>query len=285
MVQSNLGILDVPGVLMVVGAAGVFLSGFILGAFLFSWREMMAVAAAFPLGFLFVTGKGWIAALLSFLFFVYAVGSMRHQIHNRIKVSFYPLISYGTPAAVTALAVLFVYMGYSYPFRITGSFEVPERIISPLVPFAESFIRSQTPGYETGMTVDEFLEASATDMLKQKYGEGALANKQVRSALADAVEKQRNELVRQLRIPLEGDERVKDILGLLTDRYLNSYLVSYRDFVPFVVAVSVFLAVKSVGFFVGKISVFIAWLSAHALIALGIIERKKESTEKEALSL
>lgn len=270
---------------MVVGAIGLFISGFVLGTFLFSWKEMMAVAAAFPLGFLFVTGKGWIAALLSFLFFVYAVGSMRHQIHNRIKVSFYPLISYGTPAAVTALAVLFVYMGYSYPFRITGSFEIPERVMRPIVPFAESFVRSQSPGYEKGMTVDEFLAAGATDMLVQKYGENALANKQVQGALKDAVEKQRSELVRQLKIPLNGDERLEDVLASLANTYVNSYLVSYRDFVPFVVAVSVFLAVKSAGFFVGRIAVLIAWLSAHALVALGAIERKKESTEKEVLSL
>lgn len=270
---------------MIVSAIGAFLAMFVLGAFLCSLKEMAVIAAAFPLGFLFINEKGWIAAILSFLFFFYAVGSMRYQIHNRIKVGFYPLISYGTPAAVTALAVLFVYMGYSYPFRITGSFTVPDRVVSPLVPFAESFIRSQAPGYEKGMTVDAFLSASATDLLEQKYGTTALANKQVQAALADAVDKQRSELSQQLKVPLQGDEHVEDILTLLMDRYLNSYLVSYREFVPLVVAVSVFLAVKSVGFFVGKIAVLFAWLSAHALMALGVIEKKKEGIEREVLSV
>lgn len=283
-VQSNLGVLDVTRVIMVVCAIGVFLSLFVLGSFICTVKEMAVTAAAFPLGFLLVTGKGWIAAILAFLFLVYAAGSMRHQIHNRIKISFYPLISYGTPAAVTALAVLFVYMGYSYPFRITGSFTIPERVMSPLVPFAESFIRSQAPGYEKGMTVDAFLSASAGELLEQKYGAGALANKQVQAALADAVEKQRSELAKQLRVPLKGDERVEDILASLTNTYLNSYLVSYREFVPLVVAVSVFLAVKSVGFFVGRIAVLVAWLASHALIALNVIEKKKESVEREVLS-
>lgn len=246
---------------------------------------MAVIAAAFPLGFLFINEKGWIAAILSFLFFFYAVGSMRYQIHNRIKVSFYPLISYGTPAAVTALAVLFVYMGYSYPFHITGSFAIPERVMSPLVPFAESFIRSQAPGYEKGMTVDTFLSASAGELLEQKYGAGALANKEVQAALVDAVEKQRSELAKQLRVPLKGDERVEDILASFMNTYLNSYLVSYREFVSLVVAVSVFLAVKSVGFFIGRIAVLVAWLSAHALIALGAIEKKKEGIEREVLSV
>lgn len=246
---------------------------------------MAVIAGVFSLGFLLVAGRGWIAAILSFLFLIYALGLIRHQIHSRIKISFYPLIAHGIPVAVTALAVLFAYLGYSYPFRINGSFKIPERVMRPIVPFAESFVRSQSPGYEKGMTVDEFLAAGATDMLVQKYGNDALANKQVQGALNDAVEKQRSELMRQLKIPLEGDERLEDVLASFANTYLNSYLVSYRDFVPFVVAISVFLAVKSVGFLAGRIAVLIAWLSAHALIAAGAIERKKESVEREALSL
>jgi len=284
-VQSNVGVLDVSSAIVIVCAVAVFLTLFVLGAFICSLKEMAVIAVAFPLGFLLIMGKGWIAATLSSLFFFYAVGSMRFQIHNRIKVSFYPLISYGTPAAVTALAVLFVYMGYSHPFRITGSFKTPERIVSPLVPFAESFIRSQAPGYEKGMTVDAFLSASAVEMLEQKYGTTALADKQVQTALADAVEKQRSELSRQLKVPLKGDERVENIITSIMDKYLNSYLVSYREFVPLVVAVSVFFAVTSIGFFLRRIAVLLAWLSAHALVALHVIEKKKEGIEREVLSV
>lgn len=283
--QSNLGVLDAARTIMVVCAVGVFLVLFILGAFLLSFKEMAMVAAAFPLGFLLVTGKGWIAAVLSFLFFVYAIGSMRFQIHSRIKVSFYPLLSYGTPAAVTALAVLFVYIGYSYPFSINGSFQIPDTVVRPFVPVVESLIRSQAKEYESGMTVDAFLSQGATKVLEQKYGARSLANKQVQAALADAVEKQRAELSEQLGVQLEGDERVEEVVVSIANRYLNSYWVSYKDFVPFVVAISVFVAVKSIGYFVGKIAVLVAWLSAHALIAARVIEKKKENVEREMLSV
>lgn len=263
-----------------------FLVLYILSVFLLAPRETTMVAGAYCVGFLLMMGGGYhymLAGVLSFLLFFYAASLMRGQITNRLKPSFYPLMFYGTPAGVTSFAVLFAFVGYFYPFHF-DSFTLPPALFRYTASAVEPLIASQVPGYATGMTVDEFLSASMMSSIPQEQINAIAGNKKLQTAFAGEVEKQRDAFNEQFGIVLKGDEKFQDFLTLVADSYISRYLTSYQAFIPIIVALSVFLAVKSVGFLFSRFAVLFAWICMRILIAIGVVERKKETTEKEILT-
>lgn len=274
-------------VLWIAGAMLAFLVLYILSAFLLAPRETSAVAGAYCAGFLLMMGGGYhyvLAAVLSFLLFFYAASLMRGQIANRLKPSFYPLMFYGTPAAVTSFAVLFSFVGYFYPFHF-NSLALPPALFGYVTPVVEPLIASQAPWYKKGMTVDEFISASMANSIPVEQASAIAGNKKMKTALAAEVNKQRDAFSEQFGITLEGDERFQDFLALVADSYVSRYLTSYQAFIPIIVALSAFLAVKSVGFLFNRVAVLFAWLIMKIFVSLGVVTRKTESVEKEILTI
>lgn len=284
--RDEFDLIGATSVVWIAGAMLAFLVLYILSAFLLAPRETTMVAGVYCVGFVLMMGGGYhymLAGVLSFLLFFYAASLMRGQITNRLKPSFYPLMFYGTPAAVTSFAVLFAFVGYFYPFHF-DSFTLPPALFRYTASAVEPLIASQVPGYATGMTVDEFLSASMTSSIPQEQINAIAGNKKLQTAFADEVEKQRDAFNEQFGIVLKGDEKFQDFLTLVADSYISRYLTSYQAFIPIIVALSVFLAVKSVGFLFSRFAVLFAWICMRILIAVGVVERKKETTEKEILT-
>ncbi|MEK7487973.1 MAG: hypothetical protein AAB598_01475 [Patescibacteria group bacterium] len=285
--RDEFNFMSVASVAWIAGAMLIFLVLYILSVFLLASRETTAIAGAYCAGFLLMMGGGYhyaLAAALSFLLFFYAASLMRGQITNRLKPSFYPLIFYGTPAAVTSFAVLFAFVGYFYPFHF-DSFTLPPALFRYTASAVEPLIASQVPGYKTGMTMDEFLSASMVNSLPAEQAGAVATNKKLQAALAEEVEKQRDAFGEQFSVVLQGNERFQDFLALVADSYISRYLTSYQAFIPIIVALSVFLAVKSVGFLFSRVAVLCAWVCMRILLAIGVVERKKEETEKEIFSV
>lgn len=275
--------MSATSVLWIAGAMLAFLVLYILSAFLLAPRETTAVSGAYLVGFLLMMGSGYhygLAAALSFLLFFYAASLMRGQIANRLTPSFYPLTFYGTPAAVTSFAVLFAFVGYFYPFHF-NSLSIPPALFQYVTPVVEPLIATQAPWYKKGMTVDEFLSASMTNSIPAEQASAIAASKKLQASLASEVGKQRDALGEQFGIALDGGERFQDFLALVADSYMSRYLTSYEAFIPIIVALSVFLAVKSMGFLFSRSAVFFAWLVMKVLLATGVVERKAETVEKE----
>ena len=285
--KGEFNLMSTMSVAWIAGAMLAFLVLYILSVFLLAPRETLAVSGAYLAGFFVMMGGGYhygLAAMLSFLLFFYAASLMRGQITNRLKPSFYPLIFYGTPAAVTSFAVLFAFVGYFYPFHF-DSITLPPALFRYTASMVEPLIASQVPGYATGMTVDEFLSASMTSSIPQEQIRAIAGNKKLQIAFSGEVEKQRGALSEQFSVALQGGERFQDFLALVADSYISRYLTSYQAFIPIIVALSVFLAVKSVGFLFSRVAVLCAWLTMKLLVAFGVVTRKTESTEKEIFSV
>lgn len=285
--RDEFDLMSTASVLWIAGAMLAFLALYIFSVFLLAPRETSAVAGAYLAGFLLMMGGGYhygLAAVLSFLLFFYAASLMRGQISNRLKPSFYPLMFYGTPAAVTSFAMLFAFVGYFYPFHV-NSFSVPPALFQYVTPAVEPLIATQAPWYKKGMTVDEFLSASMANSIPAEQASAIAGNKKMQAALAGEVGKQRNALGEQFGVTLDGGERFQDLLVLVADSYISRYLTSYQAFIPIIVALSVFLAVKSVGFLFSRAAVLCAWLIMKACVAFGVVERKKETVEKEIFTV
>ncbi len=285
--KGEFELMSAASVVWIAGAMLAFLVLYILSVFLLAPRETTAVSGAYLIGFLLMMGGEYhyvLAAVLSFLLFFYAASLMRGQIAHRIKPSFYPLTFYGTPAAVTSFAVLFAFVGYFYPFHF-NSLALPPALFRYVTPVVEPLIASQAAWYKEGMTVDEFLSASMANSISAEQAGVIAGNKKIQEALASEVGKQRDALSEQFGIALKGDERFQDFLALVADSYMSRYLTSYQAFIPIVVALSIFLAVKSVGFLFSRAAVLFAWLIMKMLLAFGVVVRKTETTEKEVLTI
>ncbi len=263
-------------------AAGV-VAVFLLSALLYSRIEAAAAAAALLLPFLFIVGFRWeyaVAALIAFLLFLHAILQVCSVRDSGLVFRFSPLIFRGAPAMLTGIAVLFASIALFYPFQADG-IRIPPELFAYAVSFSEPFLERQMPSYRKGMSLDEFFLASASIELKGM--DIAKAPPQAQSLIRAEVIKQRDGLAQQLGIRLSGSENLKELLALAANAYINRYFISYKDFVPALVAAFVFLSVKSFGFIVDRFAVFFAWGIARLLIAVGIARKEKTTVEKEIL--
>ncbi|MEK7520045.1 MAG: hypothetical protein AAB581_02270 [Patescibacteria group bacterium] len=268
-----------------VGLLTLFLALYTLSAFLFSVRELYVIAAAFLLGFLIFFGVtpsyvlgGILAAAL---FFMYGSSLAHIFARERTVVRFFPLATRGIPTILTAVAVLFAVVGYAYALQF-DDVEMSSATISFMMPVLEPFAEKYMPPYKKGMTIDEFLAAGVPEEIQQ----AAQRDSVTREALAGELERQRGSLGTQFDIPVTGNERLADLLTALANKYVNKTLGAYKDIaVPFLISVSVFFAIKSLGLVVNRVAVFVAWLASLILAKSGVVRREKAEIEQEALTL
>lgn len=257
---------------------------FILSLLLFTWRETFGIFIAFCVAFLIFLPFHMpylIAVALALLIFAYAETEIRNGANNRLTVSFYSLLVYGVPTLLTALALLYSFVGYFYPFNLENA-RVTSSSFSIIVPQIEKIVSTKFPYYQSGMNIDEFLTASARESALSQFGS---IPQQAEAIIKNEVAKERATLSKQFDVALTGNEKLEDMLAIMTNSYLQKYLGSYKNLVPFVVAISVFLSIKSFGFILDRFAVFIAWIATKALIASGVMVKKKITTEKETLTI
>ena len=257
---------------------------FILALLLFTVRETFGVFALFCAGFLLFLpfhAQYLLGVLLSFLVFVYAGAWMRRSIADRLTVSFYSLLLYGVPSLLTALALLYASAGYFYPVNLTNA-RISSGAFTWAVPLMDRFASARFPYYRPGMTVDEFFSAGAESAAKAQLGQ---VSQQAQQLIGREAAKQRDELGKQFGVSLTGNETIGDLFASVSNAYLGRFMPSYEAFVPIVVALSVFLSIKSFGFLLNRLALALAWLVSRLLTASGVIIKQKIATEREALTL
>lgn len=285
-VKNDFSIVDGSDVIFGGSVVVISITVFLLSALLYSRISASAVAGAFLLPFLFIVGFGWqylVAALIAFLLFVYAILQIHSARDGVIALRFSAFIFRGTPMLLNAIAVLFACTALFYPFQ-ADKITIPPAWFAYAVSFSEPFIERQIPLYRRGMTVDEFFSAGASSAMA-KGADIATMSAQTRALIGAEVARQRNGLTEQLGVRLSGSEDFKELVALIADTYINRYLVSYKDFIPAVVAAFVFLSVKSLGFILDRFAVLFAWGIARLLVAAGVIRKEKIMVEKEILAV
>ncbi len=256
----------------------------ILSLFLFSPRESFIIYAALCAGFLMVLPfhvEYLLGVFLSFLMFAYAASGMRRGIKELLNISFSSLLFYGVSSLLIALATLFAFAGYFYPFNLKNV-QISSGAFYYAVPLVEKFASAQFSYYRHDMTVDDFFAAGAEEAVTKQFGS---VSKQARQLVDREAVKQRDGLGLQLGVTLTGKETIGDLFVAVSNMYLNRYLPTYKDFVPMVMAISVFVSIISVGFLINRLAVALAWLLFRGLKASGAVTVRKIATEKEVLTL
>ncbi|MEK7452853.1 MAG: hypothetical protein AAB614_01310 [Patescibacteria group bacterium] len=218
-----------------------------------------------------------IVVILALLFFVYAHIKLKNNIKNNLKVRFHSAVLYGTPSLVTAFAVLFASVSYFYPFNVS-EIKVSPQVFSFVTPFAEQFIKLQTPTYQVGMTIDDFLVGTvsketgvSTDLIKKNF--------------KSQLEKQRKEFADGVGVSLSGDEKLNDIITLVANSYISKYLVPNESIIPIIFAIFVFLTIKSSGFILNRASVLFATMLFKIMVFFKLIRVEIIKVDKEVLSI
>lgn len=243
---------------------------------------------AFLAGFLLMSGARFeyiAGAAVSFLLFFYGAWWARGQMNNQLNAGFYGFACYGAPQTLTALALLFAVFGYFYPINF-ANVQLPPEMFKYAVPFAETAIQSFAPAYQPGMTVDDFISAGVKDALgNMPAPPSAKENAALNAAFAQEIKKQRDGLSGQIGVKLTGREKLPDIVTAVFNTYLSRYLTRYQNIAPAIIAVSIFLGIKSFGFIIDRLAVLLAVLMAKILLALGIIRKQKTTVDKEILTI
>ncbi len=253
---------------------------FILILFLFSDWLPVSVFFVFLLVFMITLGfkiEYLAASVLALLFFIYAQMRLEHNTKNSIKLRFYPAILYGASSLVTAFAILFAFASYFYPFNVS-EFKVSPKVFSTFLPIAEKVIESQMPTYQSGMTINDFLAAGAAKEL-------GVSAKVIKRNYKTQLAKQRAEFAKNMGVKLSGGETLKDIMVLVSNSYINKYLVPNQDIVPIILSILVFLTIKSFGFILNRASVFFAWILFKILSFFKIVKKESIPAFRETLKI
>lgn len=306
--KNGLSLFAWRDMLLMLGLSIFAIALFFLSAFVFSSKEIMVVFVAFLAGFLAVFAperESWLGAFLALLLLFYAQRRMASSIQNRLKASFYPLLLFGGSSMITAMAILFGFAGYFYPIDLER-LQFKGNSLDRLVSLAEPFIGPRIPGYQKGITVDGLLKSNINSSIDQSLvgitgaipagslpfaiPSQALQGIKTSQALIDKeiqneLNKQKTELGKKLGIEITGKETFAELVSSLFNSYINRYLSPYKEFLPLVVAVSVFLTFKSFGFFVNRFALLIAWILSQILMAANVIKKQTATVEKEILSI
>ena len=269
----------------IAGLVTCFMAVIILALAVFSVRAATLPFLSFLTGFLLLAGIRWeyiAGAFISFLLFLYGAERARNQADNQLKTSFYNFLRYGAPQTLTALALLFALVGYFYPINF-ATVQLPRETFEYATPFAETIIESFAPAYKPGMTLDEFFSAGAGASLDNLGN--MKKNAAIKALLDQEIKKQRESLSEQIGVKLTGQEKLPDIISAVSGAYLSRYLTRYQNIAPAIIALSVFLGVKSFGLIIDRLAVLLAWIFAKILLALNIIRKQKTTVDKEILTI
>jgi|GEM_PF-3390853 hypothetical protein len=247
----------------------------------------------------------WLFAIAAGLYFTGR--KVQNGLENQMKVSIQHTFSIGESMLVTVLSFLvaiIVYAGIPYERVNLGDIVFDYSKV-----FVDKAISWQFPFYKPDMSIGQLLVmeyvgqmpvSSLPDILRRELQKkfnwwdgksisGLLENEEAKTFFLSKVSA---ELPKDL--AQGGVEKIASVAGVsisaddtphtVIKNFLDSSYNRYRQYVPAVLAVSVFFAFRMVGIFVGFIALFGAVIVYLLLKVLGVVTVKKEMREKEIIS-
>jgi hypothetical protein len=247
---------------------------------------------------------GWLLAIALGLFFTGR--KVQNGLENQMKVNIQHTFAVGESMLVTVLSFLvavIVYAGIPYEKVNLG-----DMVFDYSKVFVDKAISWQFPFYKPDMSIGQLLVmeyvgqqpvSSIPEVLRKelqkkfdwdgKSVSGLLENEEAKSFFLSKFSAQLPSDLAQ-----GGVEKIAGIAGVsispddtphaVIKNFLDNSYNKYREYVPAVLAVSVFFAFRMVGIFVGFIALFGAVIVYLLLKVLGVVVIKKEMREKEIIS-
>lgn len=221
------------------------------------------------------------AALLA----LFAARRIHQEYLFSLDFSIAKILKAGLPIYFTAIALVVSVLYY-------GTVTDREKAISSVIPrgAVELGIRAlsgavgdldKIPGEDPVITVDEFL---AGNLRRQMGEQGVPENAANTREVAELLAQQRNELARRYGIPIQGGERLSDVLHRTITARVQDLLGPYARFLPVLSAAAFFFAFKAFTFPLYFASLILTALLIKLLAALSIVKRTQETVAVERMS-
>ena len=223
-----------------------------------------------------------------------ALWSVDRQYRAVCAFSFRFVLGGGFRIFLTALAIVFSfsYYGTIAERPVDASTVLPRNIFDIALRAADGVLQKQLPGFHRENTVDDTLAGLIRQQLAQNPN---IAPNSVPSLETIKMElpAQRKEIIKNLNRDLglsidpdtSGDERIGAALYEASTKTIEPYLEPYAALVPWVMAISFFLALKTISVVYYYLMLLLLPALFWILQQAGIIEKKIVSAEKEAFEL
>ncbi len=276
--EGGLGFFGMSELLKFAVLITLSVSVFFLSFVLFSKKFSFLTFFAFIFVFLAIFNFGYyylIFSIIAFLLFYFAYIRFSMHFKNSIKLKLHMASFFGIPSLVTSVAILFSVASYFYPFNI-DELKVSENMVVPMSSVLEGAVKTKFPFYQKDMTLDDFLAEIVADNI------GVSANL-VKNNFQKEINNQKRELSKSLKVELTGKETFNQIVVKIVNSYINKFVTPNQAIVPFVLAILIFLTIKSLGFLLNRLSVFFSWVIIKFLMFFNIVKTEKIQIEKEKL--
>lgn len=201
-----------------------------------------------------------IVLILLFGAFWSASRKIRKEEQVQVNLDFWKIWKRGLPILITALILVISFIYYFSPSLMEiqqFEFKISRNAFNLLIKPLGSLIGERLPeGVDLDMKASLILSPEEKQELKDKYG-----------------------------VIVGKDDTGKDVLYKLVNYQLNNISGPYRKFVPFGLAVGLFIVLKIVSILYIAIVIFLSWLILKLLMAIGFVNTKIIKKEVETIKL
>jgi hypothetical protein len=200
--------------------------------------------------------------VLILLFLAFLVGSRKIKKEEEVQVNlnFWRIWKRGLPLLITALILVIAMVYYFSPSLMEirqFEFKIPRSAFDVVIGPLSGLISERLPeNMDLDMNVNNILGWEEKQDLKNRYG-----------------------------IIVEPNDTGKDVLYKLVDYQLNNVTGPYRKFIPFGLAIGLFIVLKIVSIIYVALVIMFSYLLLKILLATGFINKEIVKKEVEAIKL
>lgn len=265
-------------------------SFFALGSILIDtkWLLYAAAGAAVGIPFLLSRASTGAAVLLlgNVLLTVFAARRIRKEHILSLGFSTSKILKAGLPLffTVASISVSWFYLSTLEDHNKAASAILPRPVTDLMIRVLSGPLRESTglPEISPDLTIDEVLTMSIRARLDS---EGVSLGRSTEKGLTELLAHQRDELGKQYGIPLDGHERLGEVLNRAIIARLQDLLGPYVEYLPFISALAFFFAFKAFTFPLYFLSVALTAGLIQALRAVKMVTSRKQEIEVERLTL
>jgi len=203
----------------------------------------------------------FIAILILIAAFAFANKKIRKEEEVQVNLNFWRIWKRGLPWLITILCLVIVLVYYFSPEP--AKFQQKEIQIS-----RSNFNLILRP-----------LEGLISERLPKEIGDLNV------EAIQSLNKEQIKDLKNQYNIEVKKGDTIKDVLYKLVNFQLNSVSGPYKKFVPFGLAIGLFITLKIISILYVAIVIMLAWLAIKILIAIKFAKLEKIQKEVETVKL
>jgi hypothetical protein len=203
----------------------------------------------------------FIVLILLFLAFVIATRKIKKEEEVQVNLDYWRIWKRGLPILITALVLVIAMVYYFSP--------EPKK-------FQQEEISISRSNFDL---VVKPLEGLISERLPKEIA--SLDSEAIKSLNAIQI----NDLKTQYKIEVKKGDTVRDVLFKLVNFQLNSVSGPYKKFIPFGLAVGLFITLKIISILYVAVVIMLSWLVLKLLILAEFVKSEKIQKEVESVSL